>query len=196
MNIVDRAKEIILQPKMTWEKIKEESITEKDLYTSYAAILAVIPATAYFIGLSLVGMSLPGFHYRVPVASGLMYAVLQYILTLVGMYAVAIIIEKLAPYFNSRKDRLAALKVAVFSWTPALAAGVFGIFPSLSPLILLASLYSLYLFYIGLPILMETPKERAIGYFAVVTVASIVVWIIAGTLAALVIRMPSAGMMP
>ncbi|MBN1128699.1 MAG: YIP1 family protein [Chitinispirillaceae bacterium] len=86
-----------------------------------------------------------------------------------------------------------AAKVAVFSWTPALLAGVFGIIPMLSPLILIASLYSLYLFYAGLPVLMETPKDKAIGYFAVVIAVSIAVLIAANYCAALVIRMGWGG---
>jgi hypothetical protein len=196
MDLVERVKEIIIQPKTAWEKIKDENTSINALYTSYAAVLAVIPAAAYFIGMSLVGTSLMGGHYRVPMTSGLVYAVLQYVLTLAGMYVVALIIDALAPRFNSKKDRCAATKVAVFSWTPALVAGVFGIFPVLSPLILLASLYSLYLFYLGLPVLMETPKEKSIQYFAVVIAVSIVVWVAASALAALAIRMPAAGIMP
>jgi len=195
MNLVERVKEIIIKPKVTWETIKGETSTVKDLFTSYAAVLALIPAVANFIGLSFIGVSSTIVHYRVPVTSGLVYAVLQYVLTLVGMYVVAFIINALAPSFNSKKDMPAAVKMAVFSWTPALIAGVLGIIPALSPLILLASLYSLYLFYIGLPILMETPKEKAVPYFAVVIVSSIVVLIVMSYCAALVIRMPSAGIL-
>ena len=195
MDLAERAKGIIIKPKATWETIKGETSTVKDLFTSYAAVLALIPAVANFIGLSFIGTSLSSFHYRVPVISGLVYSVLQYVLTLVGMYVVAFIIDALAPNFNSKKDMPAAVKVAVFSWTPALIAGVLGIIPALSPLILLASLYSLYLLYIGLPILMETPKDKAVPYFAVVIVASIVVMVVVSYCAALVIRMPSAGIM-
>ena len=46
MNIVERAKAIILKPKETWEIIKAEQTTVRELFTSYAAVLAVIPAAA------------------------------------------------------------------------------------------------------------------------------------------------------
>jgi hypothetical protein len=196
MAIVERVKEIIVQPKTAWEKIKGEKATIKDIYLSYAAVLAVIPAVASFIGMTLVGISVMNSHYRIPFSRGLVNAVLQYVLSLAGIYVVALIIDALAPKFNSKKDLLASTKVAVFSWTPALVAGVLGIIPALSPLILLASLYSLYLMYIGLPILMETPKEKSIAYFAVVIVISIAIWVAASFCAALVIRMPAVGMMP
>jgi hypothetical protein len=196
MDIAERVKEIIIQPRAAWEKIKGENTSVKALYTSYAAVLAVIPAAAYFVGMSLVGISLVGGTYRVPVTSGVVYAALHYLFTLAGMYVVALIIDALAPRFHSRKDQCAASKVAVYSWTPALVAGVLAAFPVLSPLILLASLYSLYLLYLGLPVLMETPREKTVAYFAFVIAVSIVVWIAASALAALAVRLPAAGMMP
>ena len=195
MNIVERAKAIILKPKETWEIIKAEQTTVRELFTSYAAVLAVIPAAATFIGFSLVGYSLPGGHYRVPVLSGLVHAILQYALTLVGAYAVAFIIDSLAPKFDSRKDITAAAKLAVFAATPAWVGGALAILPALSPLILIASLYSLYLFYIGLPVMMETPKEKTLVYFIVVIIASIIVSVIIGAFSGSAAQRPLS-MMP
>lgn len=195
MNIVERAKAIILKPKETWEIIKAEQTTVRELFTSYAAVLAVIPAAATFIGFSLVGYSLPVGHYRVPVLSGLVHAILQYVLTLVGAYAVAFIIDALAPKFDSRKDLTAAAKLAVFAATPAWVGGALAILPALSPLILIASLYSLYLFYIGLPVMMETPKEKTLVYFIVVIIASIVVSMIIGAFSGSAVQRPLS-MMP
>ena len=195
MNIVERAKAIILKPKETWEIIKAEQTTVRELFTSYAAVLAVIPAAATFIGFSLVGYSLPVGHYRVPVLSGLVHAILQYVLTLVGAYAVAFIIDALAPKFDSRKDLTAAAKLAVFAATPAWVGGALAILPALSPLLLIASLYSLYLFYIGLPVMMETPKEKTLVYFIVVIIASIVVSMIIGAFSGSAVQRPLS-MMP
>jgi hypothetical protein len=184
MNLVERAKEIILKPQETWLKIKGEETTIKDLYMSYAIILALIPAIANFIGMSLIGASFMGISYRVPIGTGLVHAILQYVLTLVGIYIVAFIIDALAPSFASKKNMVAAMKVTVFSFTPAWIAGIIGIIPILSVLAILASLYSLYLF------LMETPKEKQLGYFAVVIVVTIIVWVLIGVFAGLVVSRP------
>ncbi len=191
MNLVERVKEIILKPQETWEKIKGEETTIKDLYTSYACILALIPAIANFIGMSLIGSSFMGMSFRVPIGSGLVQAILQYALTLVGIYVVAFIIDALAPSFDSKKNIVAATKVAVFSVTPAWVAGILGIIPMLSVLAILASLYSLYLFYVGLPVLMETPKEKQLGYFIIVIVVTIIVWSLVGVFAGLVVSRPT-----
>ena len=190
MDLVARVKEILLKPRETWQKIKAEETTVKELYISYAAILALIPAIANFIGSSLVGISFMGMFYRLPIGSGLVQAIMQYVLNLIGVYVVAFIIDALAPSFESKKNMAAAMKVAVYSFTPAWIAGVLGIIPVLSVLVIIASLYSLYLFYLGLPVLMETPKEKLIGYFAVVIIITIIVWVLVGALTGLVVGRP------
>ena len=182
MNIVQRVKDIILKPTDTWAEIKTEQVTIQELYTSYAVILAAIPPIASFIGMSLLGFSMLAVSYRVPLGWGISHALVSYILSLVGLYVVTLIIDALAPNFGSKKNQVNAMKVAVFSWTPSWIAGVLMIIPALSPLAMLLSLYSLYLFYLGLPILMETPKDKAMGYFIVTILVSIVVFIIIGVI--------------
>jgi hypothetical protein len=180
MNIVQRVKDIILKPKETWTEIKAEQTSIKELYLSYVLILAAIPPVASFIGMSLLGFSAFSFSYRIPLGWGISHAVVSYILSLVGLYVVALIIDALAPSFGSQKNQINAMKVAVFSWTPSWVAGILMIIPFLSPLAMLLSLYSLYLFYVGLPILMETPKDKTLGYFIVTILVSIVVFILIG----------------
>ncbi len=182
MNIVQRVKDIILKPSDTWAEIKAEQVTIKELYTSYAVFLAAIPPIASFIGLSLLGFSVLAFSYRVPLGWGISHAVVSYILSLVGLYVVGLIIDALAPSFGSQKNQVNAMKVAVFSWTPSWIAGILMIIPALSPIAVLLSLYSLYLFYLGLPVLMETPRDKAIGYFIVTILVSIVVFILIGVI--------------
>lgn len=180
MNIIQRVKDIILKPTDTWAEIKAEQVTIKELFTSYAALLAAIPPLASFIGMSLLGFSMLSFSYRIPLGRGISHAVVSYIFSLVGLYVVALIIDALAPSFGSQKNQVNATKVAVFSWTPSWIAGILMIIPALSPLAVLLSLYSLYLFYLGLPVLMETPKDKALGYFIVTILISIAVFILIG----------------
>ena len=71
MNLVERAKSIMFKPADTWVVVKNEQIAIKELFVSYAAILAIIPAAASFIGMSLVGTSMLGIHFRIPFVAGL-----------------------------------------------------------------------------------------------------------------------------
>jgi hypothetical protein len=53
-------------------------------------------------------------------------------------------------------------------------------------------LYSLYLMYLGLPVVMKSPADRALGYTAVVIIAAIVIFFIIAAIAGRLISYPTA----
>ena len=192
MNLVDRAKNILLKPKQEWAVISAEPQTVQGLYTGYVMILAAIPAVASFIGFSLIGVSTFMGSYRWPVTSGITHMILQYVLGLGWVYVLALIIDALAPNFGGEKNFIQALKVSAFSSTAMWLAGIFSIIPALAILGILG-LYSLYLLYTGLPLLMKTPEDKAVPYTVVVIIIAIVLGIIVGALSALVVPSPMRG---
>jgi hypothetical protein len=166
MDVVERAKKILLQPKSEWDVI----------------VLAAIPAVASFIGFSLIGFG----GLRVPITYGIAHLVAGYALSLAYVYVLALVIENIAPSFDGQKDFSSAIKVAAYAPTAAWLAGVFSILPATAILGILG-LYSFYLLFLGLPKLMKIPEEKALPYTAVVIIASIVIWIVVTALAALAI---------
>jgi hypothetical protein len=194
MAIVERIKGICLKPKAEWEVVAPEATSPAALITGYAVPLAAIPPIAGFIGGSLVGRSLPYVgSYRVPVVTGLVTAVLTFALGLVGVYVVALIINVLARSFGGEKNGTQALKVAVYSYTPAWVAGILYVVPVLGLLSLLAGLYGIYLIYLGLPRLMKCPQEKAAGYTAVVLVCAIVLSVVVGVVTSTIVGSVLAG---
>jgi hypothetical protein len=193
MNLVERAKGIVMKPREEWVKIDAEPHTVQGLYTRYVMILAAIPAVAAFIGLSFVGFSGFGATYRVPVASGLAQMVLQYLLSLGSVYVIALIIDALAPSFSGEKNFMQAFKVAAFFPTAAWLGGIFHLIPALGILGLVASLYSLYLLYLGLPRLMRSPEDKAVPYTVVVIIVAIVVMVVVSVISSLVVPGPVRG---
>jgi len=187
MNIVDRVKNILITPKSEWEVISSESTPTAQLLTGYVLPLAAVSAVAYFIGMCFVGMSL-GFlgTYRMPVGWGLVAAIWHLAAAVIAVFVVGFIIDALAPTFGGTKNSAQALKVAVYSYTPAWVAGVLYLLPMLSPLIILISLYAIYLMYLGLPRLMKNPEDKSIAYTAVTIVCAIVVSIIIGVVGGLI----------
>src|SRR5215203_6139997 len=110
--LIDRVKKILTDPKSEWPTIAAESTTTEKLYSSYIVPLAAIPAIAGFIGSSIIGVSMPFVGaYRVGIISGLVTAFLTFVLTLVMVYLAAMIIEKLAPTFESTPNQIQALKL-------------------------------------------------------------------------------------
>jgi hypothetical protein len=181
----DRATRILKDPKSEWPVIEAEATTTEKLYRTYIAPLAAIPAVATFIGLSIVGFTMPFVGtYRVGIVSGIANAVVSWVFALIGVYVAAFIINKLAPTFESTSNDLQALKLVAYAYTAAWVAGVFMIIPALGILAILGSLYSIYLFYIGLPIMMKTPAAKVVPYMVVAAVVVIVVSVVIGLLTA------------
>ena len=177
MDIVARARNILLKPKEEWSVIAGEVTSTADLYKGYIAPLAAIPAVAGFIGMSIVGMPMVG---RLPILSGLTMMIVQYVLGLAAVYMLALIIDVLAPNFGGEKNMAQALKISAYSMTAAWLAGIFSIIPMLG-ILGIVGLYSLYLLYLGLPVLMKAPAEKATIYTVVVIVVAIVLWLIIGS---------------
>ena len=174
MDIVERAKAITLNPAATWPVIDAEKHDAKSLFVPYLLILAAIPAVCSFIGLSLVGIGGFGFNFRIPFASGLAMMITTYILSIIMTFGMGWLASVLAPTFGGKSDLVQGLKLAVFGGTPMMLAGVFNILPALSIVGLLVALYSLYVIYLGLPVLMKNPQGKTIPYMVVLIIASIV----------------------
>jgi hypothetical protein len=167
MDLLERTRAIILRPRETWAMVKGEQTTVKELFTSYAAILALIPPLAQFVGFSLV-------ERRMPMQGGLAMALFVYGFSLLGVYLMAYVANWLAPKFNSQRNMTSAMKAIVFSCTPMWIVSILTPIPGLSVLVIVGALYSLYLLYHGLPAMMDTPPGKRIGYIAAVLVVSIV----------------------
>jgi hypothetical protein len=195
MNLADRVKKIILQPKQEWQIISTESATTAQLYTSYIIPLAAIGPIASIIGMSLIGISIPFFGtFQVPIGTAITHSVLGYVLTLVGVFILALIIDALAPSFSGEKNQIQALKVATYSSTAAWLGGIFSLIPSIGILAIIPAIYSLYLLYLGLPALMKSPPDKALGYTVVVVVAAIVIFVIIGAVSNAVVSYEIPGM--
>ena len=184
MNAVERAKNILLTPAKEWENIKTESLSTAQIYSQYVIIMALIPVISQFIERSFIGIDFGGERMRFPIVNTFGYSVLEYILTLAGIYITALIIDALAPSFGARKDLNGSLKIAAFSptavwvvslvtWIPGLwFVGIFG-------------LYSLYLLYLGIKLIKETPEDKLIGYYVVIILVMIVIFVGISTIAGL-----------
>lgn len=193
MDLVQRVKQILLSPRTEWQVIEAEPTTTAELYKTYIIPLAAIGPISQVIGYSVFGITVPFVGtYRVPIASAISGALVAYVLTLAGTYVLALIIDGLAPTFNGQRSQIQALKAAAYSSTASWLAGIFALIPGLRLLAILG-LYSLYLLYLGLPIVMKSPRDKALGYTVVVIVAAIVLFMIIAVIAGRFLAVPTAG---
>lgn len=183
MGVIDRAKNIIVQPRQEWTVIDTEPTTVGALYTGYIVPLSALPVLAAMIGMAVFGISVPILgSIKVPIGTALGRALISYVAGLIAIYILALVIDALAPTFNGTKNSVQALKVAAYAYTAWWVFGILAIIPALSIVGFLLGLYSIYLLYTGLPALMKSPPEKAIGYTFLVIVVGIVLVICTGLL--------------
>lgn len=181
--IIERVKSILLSPKDALTAVKSEEMSIADFMKEYVAILAAIPAVAQFIGLALVGHSVFG---RRSFIGTLFYAALFYIFSLVSIFVYSKVIDALAPRFNATKHDSSAFKLTVYAWTPAFVAGIFHIIPGLQVLAMLGGLYGIYILYLGLPILMESPEDKTVAYTVVSLIVGLILMVVIGSIATVI----------
>ena len=192
--IVARIQNILLRPKPEWEVIDSEPTGVGALFTGYAIFLAAIPAGCQAIGAILFGYGGFGITIRPSPVSAIAHGVVTYVLSLVGVFVLALIVNALAPSFDGTKDQRQATKVVVYASTASWVAGVFWLFPPLG-ILSITGLYSLYLMYLGLPRLMKAPQDKAMGYLGVTIVCAIVIYLVVGVLATAAVGLGGFGMM-
>ena len=178
-SLIMRIKNILLSPSSEWPVVAAESTSARAIYLGYVAPLVAIGVVATFIGHSVIGIPLLG---RVGIVASFGHAILSFLLSFLGVFLIALIVDLLAPTFGGQRDPLAALKVTVYSFTPAWVAGVVNVIPMLGILAIIAAFYGLYLLYLGLPVLMRCPQPKSIGYTIVTVLCAIVMAMVIGAL--------------
>ena len=173
---VNRVKGILLQPGSTWKAIDGEFTKPAALYRGWVLPLALIGPICWGIGTLVFGMSfgVVGF-YRLPLQNIGTIMVVDYVLSVVGVWALGLIISLLAPTFGGQRNDVQGLKVAAYATTAWFGAGVFQLLPQLALVRILVSLYSVYLIFSGVPIVMKPSKDQAMGYAIVAALGAVVV---------------------
>jgi hypothetical protein len=179
-SLVSRAKGIMLEPRATWKEVDTEFTKPGEVWGKYILPLAAIGAIARAVGILIFGkpIAFTSLTNPVSVQTGVVSGIVTLVVSLVSVFALTKIISLMAPGFGGQRNDVQALKVAAYSSTATWVGGIFTLVPALNPVFYIVSLYSLVLMYLGLPILMKVPQDRAMGYTAVVIIISIVVFLI------------------
>jgi hypothetical protein len=162
-DLVDRVRRILGSPRDEWIKIAAEPATVQSLYTNWIMILAAIGPVALLLAMH-----------------PLQVAVAQYVRSLITTFVLALVVDALAPSFGGTKDFTASLKLTAYSYTAAWVAGAFNLLGTLGDfVILIATLYTLYAFLVGAPVLHRSSPDKAVPFTLVVVACGIVLFFLA-----------------
>lgn len=193
MNLVNRAKNMIVTPKTEWDVVAAEPTPPAQVVTGYVLPLAAAYAIASFIGTAMI---LGFFGGVVGLGFALVGAVYGLVMAIVMVFVLGFIIDALAPTFAGTKNFNQAVKVAAYSYTPVWVFGLLTIIPFLGWLaVLVGAIYAIYLLYLGLPRLMRSPEDKSVPYVVVIIVVAIVLGIVIRVIGGLFGGLGAAGMM-
>jgi hypothetical protein len=186
---LERARRLILQPTAEWTAIAAEFTTPGPIYWRYLLPMAAIGPVATTLGTILSGgdrSSLAGT-YTISTMDAVTAGVLEYGLNLVAVYFLAWLIELLAGTFGGQPNRVQGLKVAAYGATPYWLGGVLALLPKLTPVGVLLGLYSVRLFWTGLPLAMRTPRDKTAVFTLLVSAAGLLVLLVIAAVIKIVI---------
>lgn len=166
MNLKKRLLGLLADPGREWSLIAAEPADIARLYQHFIVIVAAIPSAALFLRFTIAGA---------PVL-GVRVAVARYVVALATPIAAAVIVEKLAPKFNSSGSTGQAFKLVAYSSAPFWMSGVFNLIPALvGTATIVGVLYGVYLFALGLPRVLHTPREQLVPFMVVCAIVFVVI---------------------
>ncbi len=187
MNLVNRAKNMLLTPKTEWQVISLEQPVNNQIIMGYLVPFVLLGALAAFIGYGLIGYNVLGIHTG-SISWGIYNAIRGIILGIGSVYLTAFVLDALAPSFGSQKDFGRSLQLVVYASTPSLVAGLFAFLPLLSSIVVLAGVvYTIYLWYLGLGPIKNTPEDKKVVYLLVTYAVLLVVYLILSAILALIL---------
>jgi hypothetical protein len=183
--LVRRAMAILFRPTAAWEGVAAETTTTREVLLGYVAPLAAIPAVCGAIGGVLFGFTIADVGLKAGPVAVALEAIAGFGLTLAGVWLAGHALAALGRMFGGAAEFPQGLRLAAHSGTALWLAGLFYLMPGLQiPAVLLAALWSLYLLYRGIPVLLGVPEDRLLTCFATALLTVAFIAIVRGILVA------------
>ncbi|MFT6249281.1 MAG: hypothetical protein ACJAZQ_002496 [Cognaticolwellia sp.] len=164
-------------PKDEWQTIEKRH--ESLMYSLvHILVVALIPAICGYYAAAHIGWTIGvGDPIKISKSGAQMMAIAMYFALVLGVFALAYLIQWMAKTFDSNPSFIQSLELAAYTATPMLMVGIVTLFPVLW-FVTLAGIaavsYSVYLLYSGVPIMMNIPEEKGFIYSSSVVTCGLV----------------------
>ncbi|MCO5267106.1 MAG: YIP1 family protein [Lentimicrobium sp.] len=150
-----RIRNILLFPRWEWKVINLEKRSLKEVFISYAFPLILAGAISQFIGSFLYvknELDIDAYKFSLPLIQSAFFIILQVAIVILA----TIFLYGLAGKFGSNKDFIRSGKLIIYSLTPLYMLYVVANLHASLTWTLIPGLYSVYLLWTGLPVLLNT----------------------------------------
>jgi len=163
MTIADVIK-LFANPKSGWAEIHARRYGIARAILGHTMIFALIPAVAGYLGTTVVGWQVAGGEVvKITPGSALRIAVLYYLAMIVVVCSVGWMIHWMGKTYGADQPLSQCIVLATFTATPLFLVGILQAYPLLWLNLVVglpALAFTTYLFYTGVPIMMEISEER------------------------------------
>lgn len=149
---------------------------------SIIVVVALIPAIAWYIGLTLVGWRVAGGSaIGISLTSGILISFYLYFSMLVMVISVGLSMKWMAKTYQASIGLAQSLMFSFINALPFLVLSICGLYPLFwldLTLLLVAIMISVASLYEGMPIIMKIPKETAFLFSSAVVVTGMIAFIV------------------
>ena len=170
---------ILFDPKNEWVAIKNNNASVIKHYYQYIFIIALLPTYCWYYGSTTVGWAIGSSGYiKLTSQSAFEIMGLFYLSILVGVLFLGFMIHWMSETYEASNSSVSkGVGIAAYACAPMFLIGLTGMYPILWLDIILgclASGFTIYLLYIGVPIMLDIPKERGFLYASAMVAVGLV----------------------
>lgn len=174
---------LFTRPDAQWSRIAAQRHSVIGVLLGHVMPLALIPAMAWFYGVTQVGWTLPGNEatvYRMTTDSTVIIIALFYWAMVAGTVGLGFMVHWMARTYGSEASLGHAMSLAAYTNTPLFLSGLTGLWPSLWLDLVIgtgAACYAVYLLYTGIPHMMNVSRERGYLFASAALAVALVMFI-------------------
>ena len=173
---------LLVRPSAQWRTVAELPESSFRTLVLYPCFLAILPAVAWYYGTSRVGWTVgdQGEAIKLTVESARQISVLFYLVMVASVAVIGYFIHWMSETYGAASTLTKGIVIVGLTSTPLFIAGLVGFYPLLWIDLLIgvvAVCWSVYLLYLGIPIVMDIPEERGFLFSSAVVGVALVILI-------------------
>jgi hypothetical protein len=172
---------LLTSPSKHWRSIAQLDDNTLTTLLLYPCFMALIPAVAWYFGTTTEGWTVgSGEAIKLTRESALQICILVYLTMLGCVAAIGYFIHWMADTYGAKSTITKGIVITGLTATPLFISGIVGVYPLLWLDMLIgvfAVSWSVYLMYLGIPIVMDIPEERGFLFSSAVMAIGLVILI-------------------
>jgi hypothetical protein len=173
---------LLVRPSAQWRTVADLPESSFKTLVLYPCFLAILPAVAWFYGTSQVGWTVGehGETIKLTTQSARQICILFYLTMVACVAVIGFFIHWMSDTYGAESSLTRGIVIAGLTATPLFIAGLVGFYPLLWLDLLVgvaAVSWSVYLMYLGIPIIMDIPEERGFLFSSAVLAIAMVILI-------------------